>query len=318
MISIAICTYNNAKKLAVALESLRDLTCPPGVSYEILVIDNNSRDETRDVVRQWQGAWGPRLRYVFEERQGLSHARNRAWREAAGDIVSYLDDDVKVDSGWLTAVAAAFAEHAAAVVGGRSYLIYPSQRPAWLPEKYEILLSRLDHGAQVLVDTDRELFGVNFSVRKDWLDRVGGFDASLGRHRRSLSSGEERDLLQRIRARGGIAVYEPRAVVGHLVAADRLRPRWLVRRLFAAGKESVILAAKQGEAPPTMRAAALHAVRCCGSIPKAMVLGDLSCRSLVDRGLTAVHAWGRLYARLRLAIAPRAGTSREPQSPCRA
>ncbi|MBM4027072.1 MAG: glycosyltransferase family 2 protein, partial [Planctomycetes bacterium] len=212
MISIAICTYNNAKKLAVALESLRDLTCPPGVSYEILVIDNNSRDETRDVVRQWQGAWGPRLRYVFEERQGLSHARNRAWREAAGDIVSYLDDDVKVDSGWLTAVAAAFAEHAAAVVGGRSYLIYPSQRPAWLPEKYEILLSRLDHGAQVLVDTDRELFGVNFSVRKDWLDRVGGFDASLGRHRRSLSSGEERDLLQRIRARGGIAVYEPRAV----------------------------------------------------------------------------------------------------------
>jgi glycosyltransferase involved in cell wall biosynthesis len=301
MISIAICTYNHARTLAVTLESLRGLTCPVSLSYEILVIDNHSRDETKDLVLRWQPVWGNRLRYILEGCPGLSHARNRAWREARGEVVSYLDDDVTVDPGWLAAVAAAFEKYAAAVVGGKSRLLYPSPRPAWLPEKYEVLLSRLDYGEQVLVDTDRELFGLNFSVRKEWLDQAGGFDVTLGRCGRSLTSGEELDLLRRIRARGGIAVYEPRAVVGHLVPAARMKRWWFVRRLFVAGKESVALAAKHGDALPTVRGAALHALRCCGSIGKGMVRGDWSSRSLVDRGLVSAYAVGRLGARLRLA-----------------
>jgi glycosyltransferase involved in cell wall biosynthesis len=305
MISIAICTYNNAQKLAGALESLRGLKCSTVLSYEILVIDNNSRDETKKVVHQHQEYWGPRLRYIFEARQGLSQARNRASQEAAGEIVSYLDDDVRVDPGWLAAVAAAFEEHSAAVVGGKSYLIYPARRPSWLPEKYEVLLSRLDHGEQVLVNTDRELFGLNFSVRKEWLDRVGGFDVALGRCGRSLTSGEEWDLLRRIRAQGGIIVYEPSAVVGHLVPPERMKQRWFAKRLFAAGKESVVMAAKHGDALPTVREAALHALRCCGSIPKGIVLGDWSVLGLIDKQLVAAHALGRLTARLRLAVVAR-------------
>jgi GT2 family glycosyltransferase len=301
MISIAICTYNNAGTLAVVLESLRSLACPAALSYEILVIDNNSTDETKEVVFRWQPVWGNRLRYIFEGCQGLSHARNRAWQEAHGDVVSYLDDDVKVDSGWLAAVAAAFEEHSAAVVGGRSRLIYPAQRPSWLPEKYETLLSRLDYGEQVIVNTDQPLFGLNFSVRKEWLDRIGGFDVALGRYGRSLTSGEEFDLLRRIRAQGGIAVYEPRAVVGHLVPAARVKKRWFLRRLWVAGAESVILAAKHGDALPTLGEASVHAIRCCGSIGKGIALGDWSWRSVVDRGLVAAYALGRLGARLRLA-----------------
>jgi glycosyltransferase involved in cell wall biosynthesis len=304
MISVAICTYNNARKLAGALGSLRGLKGPTVPSYEILVIDNNSRDETKKVVHQHQEYWGQRLRYIFEERQGLSQARNRAAQEAVGEIVSYLDDDVRVDPGWLCAVAGAFEEHSAAVVGGKSYLIYPARRPAWLPEKYEVLLSRLDHGEQVLVNTDRELFGLNFSVRKEWLDRVGGFDVSLGRCGRSLTSGEEWDLLRRVRAQGGIIVYEPRAVVGHLVPPERMKPRWFAKRLFAAGKESVAIAVKHGDALPTVREVALHAIRCCGSIPKGIIRGELSSRSLVDKVLVAAHALGRLTARLRLTVVP--------------
>jgi len=300
MVSVAICTYNNAGALAVALESLRALRCPAAHAYEILVIDDNSRDGTREVVRREEQFWGEKLRYIFEGRQGLSQARNRAWREARGEVVSYLDDDVQVDPGWLAAVVAAFEEHAAAVVGGKSRLIYPSHRPAWLPERYEVLLSRLDHGDQVLVNTERELFGLNFSVRKEWLDKTGGFDVALGRCGRSLTSGEEFDLLRRIRALGGIAVYEPRAVVGHLVPAARLKKWWFVRRLFVAGAESVTLAAKHGYALPTRRGAALHACRCCGSIGKGLVRGDWSLQSLVDKGLVAAYALGRLHARWRL------------------
>jgi glycosyltransferase involved in cell wall biosynthesis len=303
MVSIAICTYNNARKLEAVLESLRGLICPPALKYEILVVDNNSSDETKGVVEKYQALWGQRLRHIFEGTQGLSHARNRALKEAAGDIVSYIDDDVKVDPGWLSAVATAFEEYSAAVVGGKSYLIYPSQRPAWLPEEYESLLSKLDYGDQVIVGLDKDLFGLNFSVRKELTVQLGGFDTSLGRCRHSLGSGEESDLLKRIRETGGLAVYEPRAIVGHVVSSERVTVRWFVKRLFAAGRDGVAMAAKNDDTVPSIWAAAVHAIRCCGSILKSMVLGDFSAKVILGKALVAAHALGTLDRRLRLAVA---------------
>jgi glycosyltransferase involved in cell wall biosynthesis len=302
MVSIVICTYNNAGKLEAVLESLRDLVCPAALKYEILVVDNNSSDETKGVVERCQASWGRRLRYIFEGTQGLSHARNRALREAEGDIVSYIDDDVKVDPGWLSAVVKAFEEYSAAVVGGKSYLIYPSQRPAWLPEEYESLLSKLDYGDQAIVGLDKDLFGLNFSVRKELAVRLGGFDTSLGRCRRSLASGEESDLLRRIRETGGLAVYEPRAVVGHVVSPERTTVRWLAKRLFAAGRDGVVIAAKTGDTVPSTWDATVHAVRCCGSILKSIVFGDLSAQVILGKGLVAAHALGTFERCLRLAF----------------
>jgi glycosyltransferase involved in cell wall biosynthesis len=291
MISIAICTYNNAKKLAVTLESLRGLICPRVLQYEILVVDNNSCDETKEVVGRFQGVLGQRLRYVFEGIQGLSHARNRALKEAMGDIVSYIDDDVKVEPGWLSAVAAAFEEYPAAVVGGKSYLIYPSKRPSWLPEQYEILLSKLDYGDQVLVGTDKDLFGLNFSVRKDMALRAGGFDPSLGRCGAvSLRCGEESDLLRRIRDFGGVAVYEPRAVVGHIVSQERLAMRWFVRRAFAPGMH--------GEGP-RVSPSAVHLLRCCGSVFRSLVRGEIKSDVLFGKTLAVVAALRPLYESIR-------------------
>ena len=131
-------------------------------------MDNNSSDDTPDVIRRYRDVLGPRLRNVFEPRQGLSHARNRALAEAKGDIVSFIDDDVVVAPDWLAAVCDAFAAYSASVVGGRSYLIYPesSGRPVWLPAHREIMYSRLDYGLDPLVGTDKALFGLNFSVRQ--------------------------------------------------------------------------------------------------------------------------------------------------------
>jgi glycosyltransferase involved in cell wall biosynthesis len=303
VISVAICTYNNAAKLNMALESLKEMVYPPGLEYEILVIDNNSNDGTQNLVERYAGVWGPRLRYVFEPNQGLSHARNRAMREAAGDVVSYIDDDIKADPQWLSAIAATFEKYnTAAVVGGRSYLVFPSSPPAWLSEKCELLLSRLDYGDEPIFGTDQDLFGVNFSVRTDWLRRVGGFDPSLGRCGRSLVSGEESDLLRRIRALGGVAVYEPAAVVGHIVPAERLRLRWFLMRFFVAGRDSIAIALKDGLPLPSVSQAATHAARCVGSVFKGPFGGGPSRRILVDKILVSATALGRLERRIRLAF----------------
>jgi len=305
-ITVTIQTYNRSAVLAETLESLRSLRCPAGVEYEILVVDNNSTDRTPEVIQEYGGILAPRLRSVFEARQGLSHARNRALQEAKGQIVSFLDDDVVVDAEWLTAVAGAFEEHAAAVVGGKSYLIFRSRRPAWLSEHYEFFLSRLDYGDRPIVGIDRDLYGLNFSVRKDIVLQAGGFDPSLGRCGGvSLRSGEESDLLRRIRALGGVAVYEPRAVVGHIIPGERLRMKWFIKRAFAAGVDVEPLRwAEAGRACGSF----VHLLRCCGSVLLSPVRGEIRSDVLFGKLLAIVGALGSLYAkslRLRLAHDPR-------------
>jgi len=295
-ITVAIQTYNRSATLAETLESLRELRCPETAEYEILVVDNNSNDDTPQVIQEYRHLLAPRLRGVLEPRQGLSHARNRALQEAKGQIVSFLDDDVIVDPDWLSAVAGAFEEHSATVVGGRSYLIFRSERPGWLPEHYEFYLSRLDYGDQVIVDTDHDLYGLNFSVRKDAAVQAGGFNPSLGRCGPvSLRSGEESDLLRKIRAGGGVAVYEPRAVVGHIVLRERLTMKWFLRRAFAAGVDTAIMHLSGGQIAPTS-SPFVHLLRCCGSVMRSVVRGEILAPVLFGKTLAVTDALGSLYA----------------------
>jgi hypothetical protein len=231
-------------------------------------------------------------------------------QEAQGQIVAFLDDDVIVDRDWLSAVAAAFEEHSATVVGGRSYLIFRVPRPTWLPSHYEFFLSRLDYGDQVIVGTNRDLYGLNFSVRKEAAVQAGGFDPSLGRCGPvSLRSGEESDLLRKIRAGGGVAVYEPRAVVGHIVLPERLTMKWFLRRAFAAGVDTEILHLSDGQNAPTS-SPVVHLLRCGGSLVRSVVKGEILAPVLFGKVLAISAALGSLYARfLRFRRVLRAGNS---------
>ena len=187
-VTVTIQTYNHAKTLAITLESLRILRCPNGSDYEILVVNNNSSDDTADVIQRYAKILAPRLHSIFESRQGLSHARNRALKEAKGEIVCFTDDDVRVDPEWLIVITEAFKKYDASIVGGRSYLIFPEgmQKPEWLTERFEKFWSRLDYGDEVLVGTDKDLYGLNFSILKEAALKVGGFDSNLGRNGKCL------------------------------------------------------------------------------------------------------------------------------------
>src|SRR4051812_6074694 len=106
-VSIAICTYNRAKSLALVLQSLSEQqNIDPG-AVELLIVDNNSDDQTAEVV----AAYAPKfpVRYIFEKQQGLSHARNRAAVEFFGNILLFTDDDVRLAPNWLHAYAKAFS-----------------------------------------------------------------------------------------------------------------------------------------------------------------------------------------------------------------
>lgn len=294
-LTVTIQTYNNARMLDLTLRGLRTLECPRGSDYEILIVNNNSSDDTPHVIRKHAESHLPRMRYVVESRQGLSCARNCALNEARGEVVCFLDDDVVIDPKWLIAVSTAFARHSADVVGGRSYLIYPGQRPQWLSPLTEMLLSRLDHGDQILVNTDKDLFGLNFSVRRRLAIELGGFRMDLGRRGKSLACGEEIELLDRVRNAGGTVVYEPAAVVGHVVKPERLSKRWLLRRTYAGAVAAERLRIGKGEVR-RVGTLFIHAVRCWGSVVKSLLWRRDSAAAFFEKQYFAAYSLGRLSA----------------------
>src|ERR1700733_6053483 len=100
-ITVILCTYNRCMSLARTLDSVATQTLPERADWEILVVDNNSRDQTRKVVDEFCRQYPGRFRYIFEPQQGKSHALNTGIREAQGDILAFVDDDVVVAKGWI-------------------------------------------------------------------------------------------------------------------------------------------------------------------------------------------------------------------------
>ncbi|MGD2111273.1 MAG: glycosyltransferase [Phycisphaerae bacterium] len=235
MISAIMCTYNRSDTLRRALDSFLAQTCLDEVEHELIVVDNNSTDDTAEVVNT-AVARDSRVRYVFEEEQGLSAARNRGVRESRGDIVAFLDDDVILDQRWLANLETSFAETEAAVVGGRAYLILEGETPEWLDARFRTYLSEVELGpTRCEVPNGQGLFGLNLSFRKDELSRAGAFDPALGRKGSGLLAGEETAIVKSIAARGGLIIYEPTAVVGHIIAPERLEWSYFVKVASSLG-----------------------------------------------------------------------------------
>ena len=239
---------------------------------EVLVVDNGSTDGTAQTVRQWQ----PRLaglQYLRESVAGLSRARNLALEQARGEIVAFLDDDARATPSWLSALRGAYEDGRVAAAGGPVTLSWPTGRPTWISPAMERWFSAVDLGSSLReLDDDEELFGCNLSVRGDVARAVGGFDPALGRIGRSLRSGEDWELLQRVRRAGGAVVYVPDAVVVHQVLPERLTLAWPLRRAFAQGRSDAVRAHADdagGALRAEARAATARAVRGAGSEARA-------------------------------------------------
>ena len=100
-ICVILCTYNRASRLAEALKSIMASALPADVEWKILVVDNNSTDQTRNVATEFCDRYPSRFRYLFEPRQGKSHALNAALQESRAEILAFTDDDVTVEPEWL-------------------------------------------------------------------------------------------------------------------------------------------------------------------------------------------------------------------------
>jgi GT2 family glycosyltransferase len=231
--SIIIATYNRAAYLSRCLEALAALETDPTM-FEIIIVDNNSSDNTREVVQGFvQEHPTLSIHYLFEKEQGAALARNSAIAEASGEILCFLDDDTVPTSGWLSAIAAGFADPGVGCVGGPAILDFQGrERPPWLLGDLQGLLSGygLLYTEPTAISKIAEYpFLCNMAVRRSVLAEVGSFRPDLGRSGGSLLAGEETELVDRMYKAGWRVMYLPDAKVWHLVAPERLDKQYIYR-----------------------------------------------------------------------------------------
>ena len=223
-LSVVLCTYNRAEMLTPALDSLLDQDGP--VAYEIIVVDNNSTDATPAVVRSVAERSGGRVRYAFEGRQGLSHARNRGIDLARAAIVAFSDDDVRVARDWVRQLVRAFeARPEVDYIGGRVLPRWLQPPPRWLTTAHWSPLALQDYGDGPLVASrDRAicLVGANLAFRRSVFDRVGLFRPELGRIKDGIGSTEDHDMQLRAWRAGMCGLYVPEIVAHADVQPDRM------------------------------------------------------------------------------------------------
>jgi glycosyltransferase involved in cell wall biosynthesis len=243
LISVVVCTYNRSASLAETLARLADLQADDTFAVEVVVVDNNSRDDTRAVVESCMPRFGGRLRYVFEARQGQSHARNTGMREARGLLVVFTDDDVLPSPNWLIALRAAAAEFSADCVFGRVMPLWLSPPPKWMGAYFLDRLAMLDRGDEArLVSASREQFvGANFALTRHAISIVGEFNTALGNCGNRLSGEEDTEFFDRLLAAGVRVAYTPAAVVQHKVDKDRTTLAYFRRWHFDHGMASAQL-----------------------------------------------------------------------------
>jgi glycosyltransferase involved in cell wall biosynthesis len=241
--TVLICTYNRAYLLSETLDSIAasriDLTRP--LRWNVIVVDNNSSDDTRVVVESRARTYPVPLLYLFEPRQGKSNALNTGLNATSAAVIAFTDDDVRVSEGWLEASCRPMLEDPTIdYTGGPVFPIWERPRPSWLDDDRSDLwgtLAILDYGKDPFVfeEKRRVPLGANMAVRRALIDRIGGFDPSLGRTGNSLLGQEQAEFFCRSRAIGARGLYVPEMSLHHHVPAKRLTPAYFRRWWFWKG-----------------------------------------------------------------------------------
>lgn len=244
--SVAICTYNGENRLPEVLNKLKNQSGTEDISWEIIVIDNNSSDNTAQVVQTYQSDWPKAypIKYFFESQQGLSFARERAIKEAAGTFIGFLDDDNWPSPNW---VAAAYAFGKAHPKAGAYGSQIHAEFEVLPPENFK-RISRflaIGGGKKPVCYTSSEYKhsykkvlppGAGLVIRRQaWIDSVPEKLFFRGRLAKSIVTAEDIEALLHIRNAGWEIWYNPEMQIYHCIPKQRLEKEYLMKLLRSVG-----------------------------------------------------------------------------------
>lgn len=237
-VTVAIPTYNRA---AFLRQTLAGITAQqfPREHFEVLVIDNNSRDDTRAVVESFAHC-DPAPRYLLETKQGLDYARNRAIAEARGEIVLFGDDDILMEPDWIAQMAVPLLvdqTRCVGAVGGEVIPVFPDGLPDWVAEWHAPLAFRSDTGP---IPKQHSPMGANLAFPKWIFEQLGPFHTALDRAAGNYFSGGDSEMIRRVREAGYEVWFSPAAAVQHQMPASRTTFRYATRHAFDSARSRVI------------------------------------------------------------------------------
>lgn len=237
-LTILIATYNRAASLEGTLRTVAAQTADPA-AWECVVVNNNSSDDTQARAEAFAAAH-PALciRVVREPQQGLSPARNRGIAESRGAVVAFVDDDERLEAGFVDAYLDFFDAHPEALAaGGRVVAEYVAGRPRWMSGFTEQPVANpTDWGDEVCAFPAGHIpAGGNMAFRREVFDRFGAFDPALGRTGTVLLGGEESDLFERLGRAGVRFWYVPGATIRHVIPPEKLTRDYFRRLCYNVG-----------------------------------------------------------------------------------
>ena len=229
--SIIICTYNQAVSLNKALLSINNSKHVTSNNVELLVVINNSKDNTVEICKEFSVISKFPFRYVVEKQQGLSFARNRGIKESKGRILIFTDDDVLVPEQWLSNIIGTFYNEEPDCVFGKILPEWNGKKPDWFSSQMSPAYALLDYGDQkLLIDSyEKEFYGANFSIKKEILNKLGGFNTELGRMGNKLFIGEETQIFKYLVNSNSKIVYNPDIFLYHVIHEERKTKEFIKR-----------------------------------------------------------------------------------------
>ncbi len=245
-LSIAICTYNRAHQLKPLLQQLQALGDCLSPCCEVLLIDNNSTDNTAELAASFDMPFEFKL--LHEEKQGLANARNCALQHFTGDAIVFFDDDVSVSRECLQAYSNALTQQPAHdYFGGPIDVDWQGEKPKWLKsDDLSLLFGLFGRYNPATQDTlyDGSIpdpYGANFMLLRNTVNKVGLFNADLGVSGDAIGRGEETEYLARARQQGLSGKYLVAARVGHCFQIERVNMAYLYRYGLEKGRAEVQL-----------------------------------------------------------------------------
>jgi len=254
VVSVIIPTYNRAGDLLESLESLAEMSSAH--PWELIVVDNNSTDDTRLLVEEVAKTFPVELRYVFEPEQGRCAALNAGIRQCRGEVVLTTDDDVRVEHDWIDNAVQGLNTLDCDYIGGRVLPVWQGSRPRWIsagPGRLWAVIALLEYGPEPIEFGQRYVpLGVNMAFRKKCFGTAGLWDNRLGRKAGTLLGQEVREWTVRARAAGLKGFYWPAFSIHHCIPADRLNKEYFRRWFYWHGVSRALLYQQAGldmEAP---------------------------------------------------------------------
>ena len=243
ILSVIIPTRNRGAVLADALGSLTRQSLDND-AFEIIVIDNDSTDNTRTVVAGMKARL-PNIRYFFEPEPGLHSGRHCGLREAKGELLTFADDDIEALPSWLESIAQGFADPEVDMVGGNNLPMFLESPPLWLSKLWECAnlggraipsLSVLELPGGPRPFNPLLVWGCNFSIRKQTLIDAGGFHPdSLPQDLVRFRGDGETHVSRYVARIGSRCIFHPGATVYHKVTPARMTISYFRQRAFNQG-----------------------------------------------------------------------------------